>query len=911
VALAALLVLVCPLRAVAQSPPDLPAQGVAPGTSTGGRHGMGKLRGEPGIPREELQRLLDEGRFGELERAFLHDIERLEGRGGEDSPELAAALKNLGLVYHIQARFDDAMRLYRRALAIRRKVLGDSDPQVALSLSQMAELEQARGRFGEAEHMHKQALAIFRATRPADSLDVGLGANNLARLYIAQKRLDEAEALLVEAQRIFEKARGPVHSDVALASNNLALVARGKGRLDEARRHLWRAADIFRQLGADNPNLAVALNNLASLALEMGDPAEALERAEEAGTIIARRMRRRLYSPSNQDSGPAAMPWNRAAFEMITAAAWRLNEGDTTRPVELADKSFLAVQWISRTRAATALEQMSLRQATGDGALARLIRDRQDLQARWQAYNNSLVASLSSQPGQRDAASEKASRDSAADIDRRLAGIDDRLLVEFPTFADLASAAPMSIGEVQGLLGDDEALILTHSGSAGAPAAAGTFVWVITRTAARWVHSEVGADALARRVAALRCGLDAAAWRGEGGKRCAQLLNLPPEYVPERGNPLPFDASGAYALYIDLLGGVADLIKGKQLLVVPAGALTRLPLQALVTEPPKGAGFNSVKWLARDHAVTILPAVSSLKALRRVARPTSARRVMIGFGNPLLDGPQSDPEDGAYFKEQAAIARGRTGCADARPLRTATLRGLGLGVVAMPQTDGLADGAQLRAAPPLPETADELCAVARDLKADVADIRVGASATEREVKRLSGSSELADFRIVHFATHGTLAGELRGTAEPGLILTPPVVATTGDDGYLSASEIASLRLDADWVILSACNTAGPAGAAPGEGEAAGEVAEALSGLARAFFYAGARALLVSHWAVDSGATVKLITSTAGQTARDPKLGRAEALRRAMLSLIDHGKPREAHPSYWAPFVLVGEGGAGR
>ena len=84
---------------------------------------------------------------------------------------------------------------------------------------------------------------------------------------------------------------------------------------------------------------------------------------------------------------------------------------------------------------------------------------------------------------------------------------------------------------------------------------------------------------------------------------------------------------------------------------------------------------------------------------------------------------------------------------------------------------------------------------------------LGALATERKVKRLSANGELAKYRIVHFATHGVLAGQLDGANEPGLILTPPDKATEEDDGYLSASEIAALKLDADWVILSACNTA--------------------------------------------------------------------------------------------------------
>jgi hypothetical protein len=177
------------------------------------------------------------------------------------------------------------------------------------------------------------------------------------------------------------------------------------------------------------------------------------------------------------------------------------------------------------------------------------------------------------------------------------------------------------------------------------------------------------------------------------------------------------------------------------------------------------------------------------------------------------------------------------------------------------------------------------------------DIRLGARATEADIKRLSEAGELSKYRMIHFATHGALAGQVSGNSEPGLLLTPPATATETDDGYLSASEIAALKLDADWVILSACNTA--AGGAQG--------AEALSGLARVFFYAGARALLVSHWSVDSVATAKLISSAVSATTRDKTLGRAEALRRAMVAMIDNGEAREAHPAYWAPFVVVGEG----
>jgi CHAT domain-containing protein len=217
--------------------------------------------------------------------------------------------------------------------------------------------------------------------------------------------------------------------------------------------------------------------------------------------------------------------------------------------------------------------------------------------------------------------------------------------------------------------------------------------------------------------------------------------------------------------------------------------------------------------------------------------------------------------------------------------------------------------AELRRQVPLPETRDELCAVAAALgKAgnETETVWLGARATEKNLKSLSRNGQLARYSVLHFATHGLLAGEsaaiLNARAEPALLLTPPKDGLSAaeleeDDGLLMASEVAQLQLDADWVVLSACNTA------------AGELgnAEPLAGLARAFFYAKARALLVSHWYVNSAATVKLITEAFTELKVNPAVGRAEAVRRSMAKLITMGRPHEAHPEYWAPFVVVGEG----
>lgn len=151
--------------------------------------------------------------------------------------------------------------------------------------------------------------------------------------------------------------------------------------------------------------------------------------------------------------------------------------------------------------------------------------------------------------------------------------------------------------------------------------------------------------------------------------------------------------------------------------------------------------------------------------------------------------------------------------------------------------------------------------------------------------------------VIAFATHAIVADEIVGLEEPGLIMTPPDRPSPEDDGVLTSSEIAQLQLSADWVLLSACNTAAADGQ-PGS--------EALSGLARAFFYAGTKSLIVSHWPVDDEAAMQLTTVTAESLA-NPSMTRAKALQAAMHRIMmDKSNDLFAHPSAWAPLMLVGD-----
>jgi CHAT domain-containing protein len=739
-----------------------------------------------------------------------------------DSRPLASSLGNLANVYASQGKYAEAAELHKRALAILEKALGPSHPNVALVLISLAVVRRHQGKYAEAEALLQRALAIQEQTFGPNHPDVALILNNLANVRRDQGKYAEAEALLKRSLAIREQGLGPNHPDVVQSLNNLAGAYQSAGKADLA-------------LASSRKATAAVIAHAAT-----GDTGG--QRTANAGGLIEQRADYFVLHLANLAAA------GRAGLEPLPA---------------LGHEGFEIAQWAGQSSAGAAVQQMALRFASGDSALAALVRENQDLAAAWRGQDKALVAALSKPEAQQNPAEKDRLRKQIAETERKLAANEARLDKEFPDYAALAKPKPLAVDDAQKLLHPNEALVFILPGDKE------SYVFALTRDAFDWQTIPFGKQALAEKVSAFRHGLDV----DELNKSVAA------------GKPELFDLDLAQELYASLLGPADALIKDKRhLLIVPSGPLTELPFHLLVTQKFEGAAkdssvfgpYRDAAWLIKRQAVAILPSVPSLKALRFSARTDAGAKPLIGFGDPLFRAEENIAFDSGKQGARIQVAsRSTSGYAD-------YWQGAEL------------DRARLAEVPPLPDTADELKAVAKTLGAPLSDIYLRKDASETNVK----CAPLADYRVVYFATHALVAGDIKGLGEPALLLSVPKKPNDFDDGLLTASEVAQLKLNADWVVLSACNTA--AGDKPG--------AEALSGLARAFFYAGARALLVSHWAVDSKAATRLTTSTFDNLTSDPAIGRAEALRRAMLAYMnDPSEPRNPYPAYWAPFAVVGEG----
>jgi CHAT domain-containing protein len=721
--------------------------------------------------------------------------------------------------------------------------------------------------------------------------------NNMAFRQNFQGRYALAEQNARYALEIYEAMLpdGPTDDDITYAKYryNLASALLGQGKAEEAVPLLRYGVPIQRKLDPDHPDLVILLTTLSRALVAAGGHAdEALELAREAATIARKHRDARLaggYANSAPDPASAALtravagdskthdPLSMAYGALIEATRGKIEASDEAgAQATLRNELFIAAQDLEQSSAGQAMAEAAARLVAGDGPLGELVTRKQQLVARARALSNGLSKALAEGKTPGIVEQRKALDGAAAE----LATVDAQLKQRFPAFEELVSPAPLSIAEVQARLAPDEALVLM------VPNAKDYYALVVSPDQSVLRVSLGATEPVGELVRRLRCRVDeASCTRAEDMDQTAsgdgELKGID-AFFPR------FDRAAAYTLYRNLFAPLEPgLGKARRVFVTIAGPLGGVPLPLLVTQfdPDKDkaeAGdvdtLEQTQWLGDKYAFITLPAVSALRVAKAAAPAGGAARPFVGYGAPSLLGL----EGGSRSVESGGRRRLRSG-----------IQGI---TVASPDA--------LRKLSPLPGTEIELKRMAEALKTPPGALRLGQAATEGALKR---DPRLAQAGIVAFATHGLLPQEVGRMAEPGLVFTPPAVASPDDDGLLTASEAAKLKLNADWVILSACNTAASDGT-PGS--------QSLSGLGRAFLHAGARALLASHWRVSDEVTAVLTVETMRLSRQG--MTKAEALRTAMGEVRTGKRPDGsplpgwqefwAHPAAWSPFVLVAADG---
>jgi CHAT domain-containing protein/tetratricopeptide (TPR) repeat protein len=809
-----------------------------------------------------------------VSRAHLIGQAQLPGSGIMES-YVAIADSELAETLRVQGRLVEAESVVRQALA-RKPTWGNSTRILrAFLLLRLTEIISDQGRPADAETLARLALREYESV----CLSVGSLASATARELLARSLLLRGHP--EEALRAYEAIAASLDAEPGTldlkygGSLSWALAELLNGRREAAEKRLTVGFDrATRLVGKDHYNVREFEGVLALTRLAAGDQDGALHLFQRALPTL---LRQSSYAEGEAVAG-GARGWRlrliiEGWLELLSdlrSRGRRLPDG--TDPVA---EAFRVMQVAAAGDVPRALAAASARGAAGNPELGNVIRREQDL-SRSIAMLEVTLGRLAL-GGSSSAASGSETRTLLAKLGSARVLLREEIGRRFPAYKRLVDPEPLSVSETQAMLRADEAVIAVYAGTKR------TWMWAVpARGTIAAAESALTRDDITAVVASIRRSL------APKGRR---LADIP-----------AFDVAAAHWLYRELLLPVEGGWRAAGVVLTAVnGPLGETPLSLLVTEATTQAAtrptleeYREVKWLARTHAIAALPSLSSLRLLRASPAGRAGRLPFIGFGDPYFSVAQA----------QEAAAEGTAGSGR----RSASLASEGSVAVrdVMISPDAAVKESKLAMLPRLPDTADEIREIAQALGAnEQRDAVLGVPANEHTVK----TSDLSRYRVVAFATHGLVPGDLDGLTQPALALTAPEVSKVEGDGLLTMDEILGLRLDADWVVLSACNTANGAGAG----------AEAFSGLGRAFFYAGARALLLTHWPVETSSARALTTGVFRRQAADPSLSRARALQQTVNALIDEGgiiDPktgtmvfRYAHPIFWAPFALVGDSGA--
>jgi CHAT domain-containing protein len=773
------------------------------------------------------------------------------------APSRPFIIMNQALAHSSQERFVTADGLFARAETL----LGESDRPVA-------EVDRDR--------------ALLSAYRAQDQLNRSILEGARSFVELAVERLKESSgvgalSLGVEGFEGLALSGGPEAQrtliEEATNQHTLAHIRLLEGDAAGAEKAINQALDVIGLL----PRTAAAyrprfLSQRSLIKLERGDAEGARRDAAEAGEAFAAlmpdtplealaRLREARALTALGDRNAALEAYERGfhVYEEnpvivdyktlwpFFRLAMQTVQEDPTRRREMGARIFRAAQIIRQSITARTVAGAAALLGQGEGAASEAVRAWRDANEHYASLKALQVLQLRDPLSQADQARTLALSvaEAKADVDR-LRARRDQIAPEYQS----AISAPVGLEEVQAQLRPGEALVQVL---AGAPR---SFLLIIDHEDIHYRVIPVTGDQIAVLVQVLRGGVEARA-----GQTAPQ-----------------FPAPLAYQMFNLLFPGEKNrLLSYKTLVFSTTGALQSLPLDLLVTQPP-GPGWQnfapgSLSWLGDSVAISYVPSPRNLVDIRRGAGTSRASKMVASFGN-FRDGV--DPQ---------------------KVLRVSGLPDTCLTLARAVDKVGA-----------LPGTGREAEAIAA-MFGDAAVVTTGEAFNEDALKAASASGELADFRVLHFATHGILWPTADCFTEPALTVTATDSETS--DGLLSSNEIRQMNMDAQLVVLSACNTASgylvnasnSANGARRSAGVSGAGGESLSGLARAFFSAGARAVLATHWPVADQETTELMAEFF-RRLRDENQDLSEALQGAQRKLRQD--PASAHPIFWAPFVLIGD-----
>lgn len=741
--------------------------------------------------------------------------------------------------------------------------------------------EKAHTLYGEVGVRHPLVFSPSRKAQLASD-------HALARLVVDQHA--DVRPVLEEALRIYGREHGADSSAAAMGHWALARFFMRNKEPREALPHLSRAFDIMKTRGGpDGVAPADAAHDLSIIELALGRVDSALSYARDAFKGRLSHANSLSFSTPERRRREASEHYSRSAFA-LARANWSVA---VLKPEESAARraeAFAAIQFVARSTAADAMSRNAAQRLAADEGLGALVESWQSAVLDAQQINQRIIGGFEMNPVSGSGLSEEMGRQKRA-LDARQSN-ERALSRALPAYFEILRSPALTPLELQSnrgksasLLRDDEALIVLNPGDATLPSGhRNGLVFAVTKHHLAWAEIKMDPETLARETATLHKQL------ALGGRTMA----------PGSGAVIGYERVRAHRLFNVLFGDpeIAAIIGTKQRwLLAPQGALVGLPFAALVAAEPSGGeevdadpeALRRTRWLGLERTLVLTPSVPMLRTQRlREQRPIAAQSSFFGLGDPAFRGVGDEPAVPSPVVQPLAWPRA------SRIDSGWYMRGM------------VGDSSKIALLPRLPATNWEVRTIASYLGATPGDFLLQTDATEAELRRRDGDGSLAKADVIVFATHGLLAGSLEGTlAEPALVLTPPasveaekVFAT--NDGLLTASEAATLTLNARLVILSACDTAA--------GDASDS--ESLTGLAKAFLFAGAESLLVSHYRVQDESAQRLTTTAIAEARRG--VDHAEALRIAMRKVFDD-RSRDAigfaysHPSAWGAFTVIDAG----